>query len=148
MLARMAEHPKAQWFRVQALECIGLALRAREPRIKWLYALEAERWSRLADLNVDGAIRDNSVYAAEYRGVERRLIPRYRSAKAGLILLERDSPVVCMVRDFSPAGVGLLLPDAVNLPVEFDLTFDHAARRCITVWRRFDRMGLKFNSMY
>jgi hypothetical protein len=40
----------ANWFRVQALKCIEQALRARDARIKRLFALEAQRWSRLAHL--------------------------------------------------------------------------------------------------
>jgi hypothetical protein len=75
------------------------------------------------------------------------MTPRRQSPKAGVILLERAFRVECMVRDFSPAGVGLLLPDAIILPDEFYLTFDHAVRRCITVWRRLDRMGVKFKSI-
>jgi hypothetical protein len=66
-----------------------------------------------------------------------------------VILLERDSIVECTVRDFSAAGAGLLLPDAVIFPGEFDLTFNnHAARHCVTVWRKLDRMGLKFKSIF
>jgi hypothetical protein len=38
--------------------------------------------------------------------------------------------------DFSPAGAGLLLPDAITLPEESDMAFDHATGRCIPVWRR------------
>jgi hypothetical protein len=48
-----------------------------------------------------------------------------------------------MVRDFSPAGVGLLLPDTTILPDDFYLIFDYAVRRCITVWRQLDRVGVK-----
>jgi hypothetical protein len=82
-----------------------------------------------------------------YRGVERRLAPRRKGPKAGVILLEQDALIECTVRDSSPAGVGLLLPDVVHLPAEFDLTFSHANHRCITVWRHLGRMGLKFKSM-
>jgi hypothetical protein len=46
----MEEHPKATWFRTQALDCIGLALRAVDARIKRLHAAEAERWLHLAEL--------------------------------------------------------------------------------------------------
>jgi hypothetical protein len=81
-----------------------------------------------------------------YQGVERRMNPRHQSPKTGVILLEQDSLIKCEVKDFSPAGVGLLLFDAVDLPAEFDLTFDSATRRCVTVWRRTDRMGVKFRS--
>jgi PilZ domain len=79
-----------------------------------------------------------------YRDVERRKTPRHQRPRAGVILLERVSIVECTARDFSPAGVGLLLPNAVTLPEEFDLTFDDATRHCVTVWRRADRVGLKF----
>ena len=46
----MDEHPKAAWFRVQALRCIMLALGAADARIKRLHAAEAQRWLRLAEL--------------------------------------------------------------------------------------------------
>jgi hypothetical protein len=140
----MAEVPKAEWFQAQALQCIGLALRAKDPRIKRLYTLEAQRWLHLAELKTDHVIRDSA--AAEYQGVERRMTARHLGPLAGVILLEQDSLVGCTVRDFSPAGVGLLLPVAIILPPEFDLTFNHAAQHCIAVWRQPDRMGLKFKS--
>jgi hypothetical protein len=81
-----------------------------------------------------------------YQGVERRMTPRHQQPRAGVILIERDALVECTVRDFSPAGAGLVLPDAINLPREFDLTFDRATRHCVIVWRQFDRMGLRFKS--
>jgi hypothetical protein len=49
-LASMDEHPKAAWFRVQALRCIMLALGAADTRGKQLHAAEAQRWLRLAEL--------------------------------------------------------------------------------------------------
>jgi hypothetical protein len=141
----MAEHPKAEWFQVQALECIALALRAKDPRIKRLYALEAERWLRLTELKVRSSIRQSGV--AEYQVVEQRMTPRHQSPKAGVILLERAFRAECMVRDVSPTGVGLLVPDAIILPDEFYLTFDYVVRRCVTVWRQLDRMGGRFKLM-
>jgi hypothetical protein len=72
---QMAEAPKAEWFQAQALQCIGLALRAKDPRIKRLYTLEAQRWLHLAELKADHFIRDSA--AAEYRGVERRMTARH-----------------------------------------------------------------------
>jgi hypothetical protein len=141
----MAKAPEANWFQAQALQCIGLALRAEDPRIKRLYTLEAQRWLHLADLKTDYIIQDSA--AAEYRGVERRTIARHLGPLAGVMLLEQDSLVGCTVRDLSPAGVGLLLPVAIILPPEFDLTFNHATHHCIAVWRQPERMGLKFKSM-
>jgi hypothetical protein len=140
----MAEGPRAEWFQAQALKSIGLALRAKDPWTKRQYVLEAERWLDLAKRQAEHLIR------TEYKGVERRTNPRHLSRLLGAILLERDSLVDCTVRDFSPAGVGLMLRDKVSLPAEFDLTFDyatnHVTQRCITVWRHTGRMGLKFKS--
>jgi hypothetical protein len=141
----MAEAPKTEWFQAQAVQCIGLALRATDARIKRLYTLEAQRWLHLAELKTDHLIRDSG--ATEYHGVERRMTARHLGPLAGVILLDQDSLVECTVRDFSPAGVGLVLPDTISLPAEFDLTFNHATYHCITVWRQPERMGLKFRSM-
>jgi hypothetical protein len=95
----------------------------------------------LAELQAEHLIQ------TEYKGVERRINPRHLARKAGAILLERGTLVPCTVRDFSPAGVGLILPDTVSLPAEFDLTFYPATQHCIAVWRHTERMGLKFKSM-
>jgi hypothetical protein len=75
------------------------------------------------------------------------MTPRHQSPRAGVILLERDALIECTVRDFSPAGAGLLLPEDVTLPKEFGLTFDHTTRHCVTMWRKRDRLGLKFKSV-
>ena len=139
----MADRPQIKWFQRQALECIALALRANDPRVKRLYALEAERWLRLAELKRDST-RDGDVSAMEHRPVERRTAERHQNPKGGLILLERAFRLECVIRDFSPAGVGLLLPKAITLPDDFCLIIDYAVHRCITVWRRLDRIGVKF----
>jgi hypothetical protein len=82
-------------------------------------------------------------------GAERRANPRERITTQGLIW--RDEPysiVICSLRDMSPAGAGLLLPDSVSpLPTEFALTFDRVTRRCAVVWRHLGRIGLKFESI-
>jgi hypothetical protein len=141
----MNERPQREWLQIQALQCIGLALRAKDPRIKRLYALEAQRWLRMAELKVGSHIGDSR--AAEYRGAERRMTPRRQSPKDGVILLERAFRLECVIRDVSPAGVGLLLPDTINVPDDFYLTFDYAVRRCIAVWRQLDRVGVRCKSI-
>jgi hypothetical protein len=143
---QMTEPPKAEWFQAQALQCIGLALQAKDPRIKRLYTLEAQRWLHLAELKTDHIIRDSA--AAEYRGIERRTTARHLGPLAGVILLDQDSLLGCTVRDFSPAGVGLLLPVAIVLPLEFELTFNRSTNHCVTVWREPDRMGLMFKTTH
>jgi hypothetical protein len=83
-----------------------------------------------------------------YRGLERRLAPRRLGPKPALILFGQDAQDAlfeCTIRDFSPAGAGLVMHDAVTLPSAFDLRFDHVTRHCIAVWRQRDRVGLKFS---
>jgi PilZ domain len=82
-----------------------------------------------------------------YRGAEQRKSPRDRTPRAGLILRQRDRGLECTIRDLSSAGAGLLLPDDVTLPREFDLTFDRTTRRCVVAWRQRDRIGLRFKSV-
>jgi hypothetical protein len=81
-----------------------------------------------------------------YLGAERRAKPRDRIATQGVIW--RDDPysiVICTVRDASPAGAGLLLPDSVSpLPPDFALTFDRVTRRSVAVWQHTGRMGVRF----
>jgi hypothetical protein len=80
--------------------------------------------------------------ASIYFPAERRTNPRQQITTEAVIRLKRYS-VACTVRDFSPVGVGLTLPDTITLPAEFDLTLDDTARHCLTVWRQLDRMGVK-----
>jgi hypothetical protein len=61
----MGEHPKAAWFRAQALAAIRLALAAKDARIKRLHAAEAERWLRLADLKPRTDPQASELIAAE-----------------------------------------------------------------------------------
>jgi hypothetical protein len=63
-------------------------------------------------------------------------------------LIEQDSIIACTVRDFSPDGAGLLLPEQIPLPGEFYLTFSHVTQPSVTVWRQPDRMGLRFKRTF
>jgi hypothetical protein len=63
----------------------------------------------------------------------------------GVIWRDGYSVVLCTVRDASPAGAGLSLPDDVSpLPTDFALTFDRVTRRCVAVWQHSGRMGVRF----
>jgi hypothetical protein len=76
---------------------------------------------------------------------ERRVVPRHRTSHVGKIILHRRRPdTVCMVRDISPAGGLLFLANAHGLPEDFDLQMDGYSRRCVAIWRRLDRVGVKF----
>jgi hypothetical protein len=82
-----------------------------------------------------------------YVGVERRANPRDWIATHGVIWRDGYSVVLCTVRDMSPAGAGLVLPDRVSsLPTEFALTFERVTRRCAAVWQHSGRMGVRFGS--
>jgi hypothetical protein len=82
-----------------------------------------------------------------YVGIDRRATLRCPGPRPGAILLNADSIIECTVRDFSVGGVGIELPAAISiLLAEFDLTFGQFTRRCETVWRQIDRMGLKVTS--
>jgi hypothetical protein len=77
---------------------------------------------------------------------ERRLMPRHQILTVGKIVLATGLSVDCTVRNFSPAGAGLWLKNAVNLPVRFDLHFADVTRHCVVVWRRPYWMGVRFKS--
>jgi PilZ domain len=77
----------------------------------------------------------------------RRIAPRHRVLKSGLIILRKRASVInCTVRNLSSTGAAIWLPNAAALPPKFDLLFDNAIRRCIVVWRQADLMGVKFEA--
>jgi hypothetical protein len=86
------------------------------------------------------------VLVSMYVGPERRANPRDEITTQAVIW--RDDPYsifICTVRDASPAGAGLLLPDSVSpLPPDFALTFDRLTRRSVAVWQHPGRMGVRF----
>jgi hypothetical protein len=138
ILHQMAEGPSAEWFKAQALKSIALALGAKDAWTKWRHALDAEQWFHLAERQADHLVR------TRYQGVERRINSSHLVRIPGSILMGRDSHVDCTVCDLSAAGIGLLLPDRIPLPVDFELTFNRVTSSCVTVWRHPERMGLKF----
>jgi hypothetical protein len=81
-----------------------------------------------------------------YERAERRIIPRHHIVMVGRIILVGGFSSDCMVRNFSPAGAGLWLKNALSLPARFDLNFDNLTRHCIVVWQEPYRMGVRFKS--
>jgi hypothetical protein len=82
-----------------------------------------------------------------YEGTERRANVRNEITKQGVIWRDAYCVVLCTVRDGSPAGAGLMLPEKVSLlPSEFALTSDRVTRRCVAVWQHSGRMGVKFGA--
>jgi hypothetical protein len=66
-----------------------------------------------------------------------------RVGGTGLIRMASSGSSVTPGSDLSRFGAGLVVDEAVSLPTEIDLTFDHATRRYVTVWRQGHRMGVK-----
>jgi hypothetical protein len=75
---------------------------------------------------------------------ERRTVQRHRTLKAGKIVLHGASVLDCTIRNLSPAGACIAVPNAAIVPAEFELQFDGDIRHCEVAWRRMDRLGVKF----
>jgi PilZ domain len=77
--------------------------------------------------------------------VERRAATRHRSYKSGkLVFNDNKSVLDCIIRNLSQAGALLEIPAVATVPEEFDLHADGGVRRCKVLWRRPNRMGIKF----
>jgi hypothetical protein len=75
---------------------------------------------------------------------ERRAAQRRRTFKGGKIFVNEGRSVLdCTVRNVSDTGA-LVLVLASAVPAEFDLLLDGRTRRCIVMWRKLDRLGIKF----
>ena len=80
-----------------------------------------------------------------YVGPERRANPRELITTQAVIWRDDAySIVLCTMRDLSPAGAGLFLPDRGPLAADFDLTFNRVTRHSVAVWQHSDRMGVRF----
>ena len=79
--------------------------------------------------------------------VERRHHPRIRTLKVGRIFFAGLSQVYdCTVRNASATGALLLVPSSAGMPEEFFLYIDKDGTRRPgeIVWRRDDRLGIRF----
>ena len=78
----------------------------------------------------------------------KRGTPRKRALKSGKIIYAGGSfSIDCIIRDLSDTGARLQVPTTVTIPDSFILVDAHAGvRRAATVvWRRGDRMGVRFD---
>jgi hypothetical protein len=71
-----------------------------------------------------------------YTGNERRIVPRSHILLVSRINFGNRVSLDCTVRNLSPSGAALLLKNALDLPMKFELSFDDVTRHCIVVWRR------------
>jgi hypothetical protein len=80
---------------------------------------------------------------------ERRTIERRQMQKAAKIVWNNGSAVLdCTLRNVSKTGAMMEVPSALTVPEEFELRWDNNAQRqcCIVVWRKLDRVSVKFES--
>ena len=77
----------------------------------------------------------------------RRPPPRQRTLKKGRIVFnDRNSTIDCTIRNLSPWGALLLVPNIAGVPDRFDLInesdgTEHQAR---AIWKREGQLGVKF----
>lgn len=76
---------------------------------------------------------------------ERRDGPRRRTLKGGKIVLKKSGSVLdCTVRNMSEIGASLHVANTVAVPDEFKLQIGGGTRSCVIIWRRLDRIGVRF----
>ena len=67
--------------------------------------------------------------------------------KAGKIVVNQGVSVIdCSVRNISEIGAMLTVQNAVTVPREFELRWDDNVKRCTVVWRKMDRLGIRFDT--
>ncbi|WP_162501418.1 PilZ domain-containing protein [Methylobacterium crusticola] len=78
---------------------------------------------------------------------ERRHIKRQPTSLRGRLILEVGRDVLeCRVLDVTTVGANLEVPERVAVPARFDLLIGSGGtmRPCTIVWRRSDRIGVRF----
>lgn len=80
------------------------------------------------------------------RNRERRSNARSRMLKGVKLILGKSSVMDCVVRNVTNSGARLHLPNTIDLPEVFELTFDggYSFRRCRIVWRSVTEAGVQF----
>ncbi len=79
--------------------------------------------------------------------IERRVSPRHRVLKRGMLAFPGGGAVDCTVRNISPSGARVDIANPMGLPETFTLMIesDHFMRRCHAVWANDRRMGVAFD---
>jgi len=77
---------------------------------------------------------------------ERRKSGRSRALRGAKLFFGSSSMIDCVVRNFTNAGARIEIPNTVELPEAFGLTFDggYSLRSCRIVWRTSNETGVEF----
>ncbi len=80
------------------------------------------------------------------RNRERRSTPRSRVLKGAKVIIGQSSVIDCVVRNVTNTGARIRIPNTVDLPEVFDLTFDggYSFRSCQVKWRSITETGVQF----
>lgn len=78
--------------------------------------------------------------------MERRLDPRRKTFKGGLILYSVAPALPCVIRNMSEVGACLELDHPNLVPDEFAVIIkpEDIRRNCIVIWRAGTRIGVQF----
>jgi PilZ domain len=82
------------------------------------------------------------------QGADRRTERRMRTLKSGRIVFNEGRSVFdCVVRNLSPGGALLEIPNMLGIPSRFDVDIERAARRrpCTVRWHTDRLMGVHFD---
>jgi hypothetical protein len=77
---------------------------------------------------------------------ERRKSTRSRVLKSAKLVIDRASIIDCVVRNLTNKGARILIANTVDLPPDFEMTFDggHSIRPCRLIWRTVTETGVEF----
>jgi len=77
----------------------------------------------------------------------KRVAPRHKVFKHGLLAFSTGGTVDCTVRSLSETGARIDVANPVGLPENFVLMIesDHFSRHCHSVWSRDKQIGVAFD---
>jgi hypothetical protein len=78
---------------------------------------------------------------------EKRVAPRHRVLKHGILAFSGGGGVDCTVRSLSETGARIDVANPVGLPAKFVLVIesDRFSRECHSVWSRDKQIGVAFD---
>jgi hypothetical protein len=78
---------------------------------------------------------------------DKRIAPRHRVFKHGVLAFNGGGSVDCTVRSLSETGARIDVVNPVGLPESFVLVIetDHFSRHCHSVWSRNKQIGVAFD---
>jgi hypothetical protein len=90
--------------------------------------------------NANGNVRATAM-------TEKRIAPRHRVFKHGVLAFSAGGSVDCTVRNVSATGARIDVASPIGLPKSFVLLIetDHFSRHCHSVWSRDKQIGVAFD---